>query len=153
MRGRAAGRPREGEAQDGPGGCVYMFMYMLSATLWWRPETSQRTWSPPPQLEPQITSLEKCKINKIILETPDYEMFGVGVGVPIPSAKDRLHIAGGVRGVVGLAAECGGEGGLRARGAATGTLRALLCHALYCMKPFREGAKTSGTKCMLRLRN
>ena len=40
----------------------------------------QRNRNPRPQLEPQITSLDKCKIDYIILEIPVYSISGVGVG-------------------------------------------------------------------------
>ena len=36
--------------------------------------------TPEPQLEPQITSLDKCKMNYILSETPVYSISGVGVG-------------------------------------------------------------------------
>ena len=36
--------------------------------------------SPRPQLEPQITSLEKCNLNLTIFETPNYIISWVGVG-------------------------------------------------------------------------
>ena len=33
----------------------------------------------PVQLEPQITSLDKCYTNSIMLDTPSYQISGVGV--------------------------------------------------------------------------
>ena len=36
------------------------------------PPVNQWNRNPRPQLEPQITGLDKCKINSIILDTPSY---------------------------------------------------------------------------------
>ena len=41
---------------------------------------NQWNQTPQPQPEPQITRLDKCKINWIILETPVYYISGVWVG-------------------------------------------------------------------------
>ena len=42
--------------------------------------TSRSKRTPRPQLEPQITSLDKCNINQTLLETPVYSISWVGVG-------------------------------------------------------------------------
>ena len=52
--------------------CLLCFMRIMTCNQW--------NGNPRPQLEPQMTSLDKCNIKQLILETPIYQMFGVGVG-------------------------------------------------------------------------
>ena len=76
----ASRRPPKGDPERGIRKKKNMVEWLESA-FWLKCDFyDQWNRNPRPQLEPQTTSLDKCKINSSISETPVYWISGAGVG-------------------------------------------------------------------------